>query len=268
MDKPKEINKNYVLVRVSKVKQNEKRGKIGSLHVPHQYAFMRYNLQQGEIVSVGRNIREYIHGIDEGDRLVFHHTIEGTLESQNKEQRQLTSRHVVDEDEEYTWYMVRKDLMYAAIKPNGVIVMASDYVFAILAPDEEANRNLLTTPGGILIFKNFKEERTAIEDRINKLKTEAETHPKRSKELEPEMELLTKSLNKKKVSAFVPVFVPWELNRDFGQQIGLDHILFYEHVGATSETVNITSVDINGYIFYCLRRDYILYAKVRESKAA
>lgn len=227
---------------------------------------MRFNLQQGEIVSIGDDIKNYIVGIQEGDRLVFHHSIEGTLESQTSAQRRIATRHILDEDDEYTWYMVRKDLMYACIKPNGVILMADDYIFAILAPDEEANRNLMTTAGGILLFKNYKEERVAIEERINKLKTEAETHPKRAAQLEPEMEMLTKSLNKKKVSAFVPVFVPEVVNRDFNTHLGLNHILFYEHIGASSEQVNITSVDVDGYVFYCLRRDYVLYAKVREKE--
>jgi len=267
MEKPKKINKNYVLVKISKELQRQKRGKVGSLHVPPQFAFMRFNLQQGQIVMVGSNIESYIPGIAEGDRLVFHHSIEGTVESQNKNQRNLSSRHVIDEDEENTWYMVRKDLMYACIKPDGSILMAEDYVFGILAPDEEANRNLVATPSGILLFKNFKEDRLAIEERIGKLKTEAETHPQRAALLEPEMELLTKSLNKKKVSAFVPVFSPASLSRDFGTALGVNHIVFYEHIGASSETVNITSVDIDGYVFYALRRDYILFAKLREEFA-
>lgn len=69
-------NKNGLLVRIDKKRQQQKLEKEGSIFIPPGYTYMQRYLQYGEILSVGLRISQLYPDIQVGDVAIFHHTVE------------------------------------------------------------------------------------------------------------------------------------------------------------------------------------------------
>lgn len=263
---PKSINKRFVLVRINRQKQREKRQKVGSILLPPGQVHQNYNQQQGEILMIGKEAQKLIAEMQPGDTLLFHHSIEGQayLEEQNPHVKLINTWDIYNNeyvDPEWIYYMVRTDFIYGVKKQDGSIFVHPDLILAIAAPDEENNRNLKRV-GTLYLFENFKEERKDIEDRLMKMKYEAETHKERAGQIMEEMERITKSLNKKRAGAFMPVFIGKRIKRAFYPTwLDTTYCIWYEFLGSKNTTPQVTTINVDGYDFYILRADFILMAK-------
>lgn len=94
-------NSFHIVVKIEKALQLEKREKVNGIYIAPQYQYMLYNLQWGTIISIGERVHEDYPFIEEGDILLFHHTIE------DDEWR------LVDTDEELNEYRI-----VAGVKEN------------------------------------------------------------------------------------------------------------------------------------------------------
>lgn len=70
------IGKHYMMVKIDKAAQKEKQEKINGIYIPPAYAYMKYNLQHGEIIQIGDKVKELFPYAEIGDTAFFHHTIE------------------------------------------------------------------------------------------------------------------------------------------------------------------------------------------------
>lgn len=268
MFNPKAVNPNFVLIRIDREKQKAKREKIGSIYIPPALIHMQYNQQIGEVVLVGDNIRTMMPHMEAGDRLFFHHAVEGNVpnefdkESGKKQFVPVISYCVYDNhyEDPFVYYVVRDTFIYGHIKSTGEVYMHPDIILGIPAKEEEDNRNV-EKKGGLFLFVNYKEERADIEKRIAALKQEAETHPKRAAELMMEMEKLTRSLNKKRSGKFLPLFVAESLEKEAGTSITANDVMYYEFIGSKSTVPQVTTIQIDGTHFYVLRKNYALGIK-------
>jgi|ERR1700761_2576511 len=71
-----QITRQFILVRIDKVKQNASREKKGNIYLPQSFIYMKYNLQYGEVVQVGSKALAAYPFIEPGDTAIFKHTIE------------------------------------------------------------------------------------------------------------------------------------------------------------------------------------------------
>lgn len=67
---------NLVLVKINGEKQKDKREKIGDIYLAPNYLDMKYNLQCGEIINFGKNVKKLFPEIAVGDIGIFHHSVE------------------------------------------------------------------------------------------------------------------------------------------------------------------------------------------------
>lgn len=294
---PKNIHKDFVLVRISRQEQRDKREKVGSILLHHSVAHMQHNLQQGLVCAVGSNVLKILPEIGLGDTALFSHVVEGTV-SVTDNNKEYKDRNIIDDsDPDYRYYMVhavmfsndtdpegnpigkpiaRAQLLYGCIKRHTAEVhMTIFYTLALASPDERDNRTMKKTyikdvngkEQVILSFVDFKEERKQIEDRLEKMKMEAETHPKRAEQLQIEMEKLTRSLNRKRAATFVPVFSSphWYLDA-FGHPLDASWILYYTIIGGNQTTPQVTQITLQNHSFYVLRNDYVLCARKMDDR--
>lgn len=117
-----------IAVKIDKAKQNDRRQKIGSLMLDPRYIFMRYNLQYGEIVMVGEEVKKTLPEIEVGDIALFHHGVEENSLSLIDELPNgdeicivLPIPHVIDH--------TMANQLYGTIKPDGTIIPFDSYVF-------------------------------------------------------------------------------------------------------------------------------------------
>lgn len=260
----------YVIIRLDREKQKQRREKIGRIIMPPTAVHMNHNLQQGEILLIGDVIKELLPEIEEGDRLIFHHSVEGYWVPAREKSITIVTNDWRVYDNEYIdphiYYAVRKDFIYGHIKPDGTIIVHPEMVLAIASPEEENNRNLKKV-GALYIFNNYKEERQEVEKRLAELKREAETHTDRAEIIMAEMERITKDLNKKRAGTFMPVFIGSRVLQYFNGRLDTTYVLWYEFLGSKGTVPQVTTIDIDGYIFYVLRSDYILLAKKQKKFA-
>lgn len=70
------INKPYILVRINKSAQTERKEKEGSIYLPQRHMGMTRNLQHGEVVQIGETAAKYHPEVQIGDTALFTHFIE------------------------------------------------------------------------------------------------------------------------------------------------------------------------------------------------
>jgi hypothetical protein len=216
---------------------------------------------------VGKQMQEMFPNMRPGDELFFHHSIEGSVlsEAEKKVIVPVITWHIHDNEysdvPDFIYYMVREDFIYGfRTAADGEVTMHPDMCFAFASTEEADNRDVKQV-GSLLLFENFKEERKDIEKRIAAMKRECETHTDRAPLIMPEMEKLTRSLNKKRAGTFTPVFVGENVRRDFLPiELDTSWMLFYEFLGSKSTVPQVTTIEIDDAIFYVLRKDYMLCA--------
>ncbi len=170
----------YFLIRISRETQRAKREKIGIIHISPKETFMVYNVQYGEIMAVGKKAAEYFPEAKIGHTLICHHFVQDTSDHEAK------VNHLVHQDETYNYYVVtayevpgKKNETFG-VWDGEKIIPNKDYVF--LEPekpavkwgsnDEHINARTKKTKGGLLVFKDWKEDKETLIERMGKLKAE------------------------------------------------------------------------------------------------
>lgn len=74
------VNRQFILVRIDKAAQLQKREKVGNIYISPMFAYMAHNLQYGEIVQIGEKAQRNYPDAAIGDIAIFHHLIEGSNE--------------------------------------------------------------------------------------------------------------------------------------------------------------------------------------------
>ena len=216
----------YFLIRISREKETQHKQKIGSIIIPETQTFMMYNVQAGEIVSIGKRAAEYFPEAKIGDTLLCHHFVQGLNENDARED------HLIHQDETYNYYVVTCfDFHSKSNETYGIwdgekIIPNKDYIFLEVptkddpkSPDEYINSAIRQTSGGILTFANWTESRETKSDKMQRLKGEIQELSKSGaqkphiakgiKEKEYELERLSLDLNNKSyqqytIAAFNP----------------------------------------------------------------
>jgi hypothetical protein len=204
----------YFLIRISRQHQSEKQQKVGYIIIPETQRFMMYNVQAGEIVSIGKMAKEYFPEAEIGHTLLVHHFVQGESEHESRED------HLVDQDETYNYYVVsafafhRKTNETYGIWDGEKIIPNKDYIFLDVpvvkeptTPDEYINSAIQQSSGGIFTFTNWEESRETKADKMKRLKSEIQELSKSGaqkahiakgiKEKEAELEKLSVDINSK-----------------------------------------------------------------------
>lgn len=273
----------YFLIKISKEAQSETKEKIGSLYFPPAYAYMRRELQFGEILAIGEAAKEYMPLAEVGDYLLIHHFVSG------KKSDNGYSFFLIDEDAEFNYYAVNAfevpgemPLSYAIAKGSDIIPNP-DYIF-LEVPKEEANDGegfaMKASENGIYIPKEKKKTRDEYMsimsknmERIKKIsnviphtpmeeisilrdpakKERYESAIAEIKLLEAENSRISKEINKKKYEPFVVAAI----NPDW--QSYLNSIGENVNVGDTIHFLNIaakTTINFSGTDFIVARTKY------------
>ncbi len=166
----------YLIVKVPKSEERDRRDKIGSIFVPPSFAFMTRNTQAGEIVAIGSKAGQEFPDAKPGHILIFHHFVQGSSAE--------PSEQLIDSDNVYNYYFVCSDDYNGrfnqcyAIWDGEKIIPHMDFI--LLEPEkddslsnlEEIAEKQTQKVGKLIIFKEWKESRQTIERKIESLKAE------------------------------------------------------------------------------------------------
>lgn len=239
--------KPYFLVKVSKQEQKNRREKLGLFSLSLDCEDMSRNIEHGEIVDIGTRAAEVFPEAKIGQILIMHHFVEG-----NKETRRDS---LVYEDDEFNYYVVSS---YAQNGKTGEVYGVwdgekifphEDYIFlkketpAIANKDKDAfiEQAMELTSAGILVFKEYVEERETLTQKLDRLKTEAmhmgkmKQTPETKKAIEnneAERLAISKKMN---ASTFKPFHIAYcnpILNKWFNREVKENDIVFFQDTAA------------------------------------
>lgn len=69
-------NSPYFIVEIDKKEQLKRRSMAGSLYIPENFQDMKYNLQIGKVIDIGKNAHKEFPEVEIGDFLIFDHKVE------------------------------------------------------------------------------------------------------------------------------------------------------------------------------------------------
>jgi hypothetical protein len=257
----------YFLIKISRIKQQEKQQKIGSIIIPETERFMMYNIQAGEIVAIGRKANEYFPEAKIGDTLICHHFVQGENEQEARED------HLIHQDETYNYYVVtcfdynRKGNETYGIWDGGKIIPNKDYIFLETeikdepkTPDEYINCAIKKRESGIFTFSNWTESRESKAEKMRRLKSEIQQLSKSGaqkehiakgiKEREQELEQLSLVINAQsyqlyKIAAFNPIL------KECYPDITIGHSVYILNIAAQTE------IELNSKKYIVCKTSYI-----------
>lgn len=172
--------KPYFLVRINKQEQKERMEKTGMFFNPSQ-VFMTRNMQHGEIVSIGENAAKAFPEAEIGQTLIFHHFVEGDIESRKD--------RLVFEDDLFNYYVISAyDQNGNATEVYGIwdgkkLIPHPEFIFLEKTPpvahdlpkDDFINQAMQQSKGGLFIFKEYKATREDNTQKLDRLKLEVRT---------------------------------------------------------------------------------------------
>lgn len=240
----------YFLVRIAIQEQKDAKDKVGGIFIAPSQTFMMYNKQCGEILAIGEGAARYFPEARVGHTLIFHHAVEAANAQEAK------SEHLIHWDEEYNYYVVSayeyngKNVEAYAVWDGENIIPNKDYVFleiekpehSDLPADEVINQSLVSTESGLLLFKEWTDNRESKEAKMAEIKKEVEhlsksgNHKKHIQEgileKEKEMEKISGSINKQSYEPFSVAFANKELSEWFHRPIGKGSVLGILNIAA------------------------------------
>ena len=159
----KNLNPNFILVKIPKEEQAEKMRKGCILHLHPSFIFGTRALQSGEIVAIGKVAKLVLPKAKECDTLFFSWKVEYVGEHINPS--------IVYEDENYFYHTVTiaeykgRDMeCYGYFNGETIITHPS---FVILEPKEkEVTNNLKETPSGLFVFDKYQMSDSEIMQKI------------------------------------------------------------------------------------------------------
>lgn len=262
--------KPYILIRIARQHQQQKKGKIGSILIPETQRFFMYNMQAGEILAIGDKAAEYFPEMKVGQTALIHHFCEAENEDQARED------HLVHQDDDYNYYVVtcfefyRKGNETYGVWDGEKIIPNKEYIFLEpplkddpKSPDEYINSALSKTQSGLLVFSNWTESRETKTEKMQRLKKEIESlsksgisqpHIKKGiEEKESELTRMSLDVNSKKYEAYtIAAFNP-ELKEHFhpDANIAVGEIIYVLNIAAQTE------IDFNGRKYVVAKANYI-----------
>lgn len=260
----------YILIRISRKKQEQKKSKIGSILIPENARFLMYNMQAGEIMAIGQAAGAFFPEMKVGHTALIHHFVEGEDETSARED------HLIHQDDSYNYYVVtcyefyRKGNETYGVWDGEKIIPNKEYIFLEppikddpTSPDEYINSALSKTQSGLLLFNNWTESRETKTEKMQRLKKEVESlsrsgisqpHIKKGiEEKEAELSRMSLDINTKKYEHYtIAAFNP-ELKKHFHEDADIE-------VGSKIWVLNIaaqTEIDFNGKKYIVAKASYI-----------
>ena len=155
----------YYVIKIGKVEQREKKEKEGSLYFPTAYAYMRRELQFGEIIAIGIEARDYFPEAAIGDMLLVHHFVSGKRTDKG------FNFYIIHEDDDFNYYAVNameipgeRQLAYG-IYSYGKFIPTPDHIFLEI-PKEQSGIELRES--GLYSVTERKKTRAEWQDIIKK----------------------------------------------------------------------------------------------------
>ena len=260
----------YVFIKISRKEQEKKKQKIGSILIPETHTFMMYNLQAGEIVSIGQDAHAHFPEMKAAQTILVHHFVQGADDNEARED------HLIGQDEDYNYYAVtvfdfhRKGNETYGIWDGEKIIPNKNYIFleppirdAPNTPDEYINSAIKKTPGGLFAFSNWTESRESKAEKMQRLKGEIEQLSKSGisnpqikrgiQEKEAELGQMSLDVNCKQYVPFtIAAFNP-ELKEHFHESADIN-------IGSKIWMLNIaaqTEIEFNGRTYIVAKTNYI-----------
>lgn len=238
----------YIIIRISKAEQRERREKMGSLFVAPVFTFMTRELQCGEIVSVGEVCAREFPACKVGSMAIVHHFVTGKEMEASSDH----SKYLIDSDETYKYYSVTaSEFNGRQVETYGIwdgekIIPHPDYIFLQVEKKETSGEDFTTEAtkkvGSLFVFEQWKESRELREQRLKNLQdqvqelTKGGMTPKVKQAIEnkeAEMTSISKKLNKK---AYTPYIVE-AINDELGFGVGPgDEIYMFNQACQTTIT--------------------------------
>lgn len=260
----------YILIRIARKEQEQKKCKIGSIIIPETQRFLMYNMQAGEILAIGNKAAEYFPEMKVGHTLLCHHFVEAEDDTSARED------HLIHQDDEYNYYVVtcfefyRKGNETYGIWDGEKIIPNKGYIFLEppakddpQSPDEYINSALSKTQSGLLVFSNWTESRESKTEKMQRLKKEVESlsksgisqaHIKRGiEEKEAELAQMSLDVNSKRYEPYtIAAFNP-ELKEHLhpDADIAVGKIIYVLNIAAQTE------IDFNGRKYIVAKTNYI-----------
>lgn len=266
MQVPRKIHKDYFMVRLLKAEQQQKRERIGALFLPPSQVFMKQNLQRGEIVRIGERAARMLPEAQEGDTLYFHHCIEGTYENRGRHHREIATRYLLLEDEQYRYYLVpaTDDLPYAlGVQTKEGFFSAPQWLWGLPAEAKDS-RAVVKSDGGLYLFENWKQTPEELKQKTAQLEVETAWIAKSGvknenvrqgiQAIEREREGIAAQLNKKQCKPFTPVHYHWQLRRDCRLHTLAGYTVHYNMIGE-----EVTTLQLEGTEYSLLKTTQVFY---------
>jgi hypothetical protein len=206
--------RNFVIVKIDKKKQSERKEKQGSLFIVTDNGSEARNLQCGEIVELGANLEHLFPQAKIGDTAILHWFVE-SKEKDNK----------VFEDETFNYYLLtatecngRVNELYG-VWDGEQIIASPEYIFLEIphqpksasTPDEYIEVATKKTEGGLFVFDEWHETRYDKEEKMAKINMEIQSLAKTRmseqlklgiKSKEEELAAISADINKKCVEFY------------------------------------------------------------------
>lgn len=198
----------YFIVRIDKIKQQERKEKIGMFYTHFNEVQMQRNMQNGEIVAIGEIAGSKLKEAKVGDILIFHHFVEGSDRGNSS---------LIFSDEKFNYYNVtaseyngRRNETYGVFS-EGKIIPHPDFIFIVPESKEIEIENKdyiekhTKIEGSLIVFKDWKESRERKEERAQTLMSEVKNMGKTKRDdvrraledKQREAENITASLSKR-----------------------------------------------------------------------
>jgi hypothetical protein len=290
------LNPRYFLIRINREQQAARRSRTKEgLVIHHQTAFMRFNMQHGEILQIGRDAQATLPQARAGDVLIFSHLIEGSLEAPDPTDEYGVYdnvRYIMHQDDTYTYYLVPHELAYGVHKVgediddgvHPIIYMNPLYAFATLDGGEADNRREVRRPSGLILFENYKKTDEELRAEAARLKQEAEWFAENDltilenrrayEEKEKEMAALSAKINHKRFATFDLQYISQRFWRDCGfalnPAITEEFQILYSIIGAEESSGDplVTKVEYLGREYYLLHTEFIALLRPRQKAVA
>lgn len=250
----------YFLIKISRKDKEKAKEKVGSIFVAPSQTFMNYNLQCGEIVSIGEGAAKYFPEAEIGHTLIMHHFVESNNDNEAKEE------HLIHWDEDYNYYVVTayefngKNCETYGVWDGEKIIPNKDYIFLKtivpihkdLPPDELINQQLSVSKHGILLFENWTDSRESKESKMAEVKKEVESLSKSGTnkrhvqqgitEKEAEMNKMSAEINKQKYSPYTVAYANKDLVEWFDRDVIEGDTLYMLNIACSTE-INFMGVN-------------------------
>lgn len=161
-------NKQFMLVRIDKQQQAVLREKTkGGIFIPEKYLYMKYNLQYGEIISIGEKVHRIFPEAQPGDMAIFHHFVESQPHLMVSRENNGDELRLVRVDPDVITFQ-----LFGIITKAGELIPFQDYIF--LDPEVKTikKKGLTLDSSGLIVGESMWDDDDFLLREIARLNTE------------------------------------------------------------------------------------------------